>query len=233
MNSALLPVPDDRRVSDIVERQWRRIRKEVLNGRSVEFDLCQLDKAIEERDSSIRNHDVDMSYDWVSDLERAKFLHGFYRQWMVNDVKYRKDKEELWVRAVSRMEDFSEKVALSGINLIFVAHGAVALGALRLLSEGKQLEPWIRQVSYFAIIVSIFGIISFSLGKFLIFYYITHFSGKIRGNLIGSISDLKYNSFYTYLRRYRKYITAGDYVMYLSILLFVINIVVSGSLLCL
>jgi hypothetical protein len=83
-----------------------------------------------------------------------------------------------------RVEEYSEKLAISGMNLIVGFHGAVALGSIKILSEKNSATPYSVTAATVALFCAVIGIATFALGKLIAYHTSALMAGELRAKLI-------------------------------------------------
>jgi hypothetical protein len=96
-----------------------------------------------------------------------------------------------WDNYATRCLEFSDKISISGMGMLMAIHGAVAVGAIKIVAD-KNAPPALINTARFAILAGIVGIALLGIGKLVIFESLTKLGHKIKyDNMVG--------------RKYRRY----------------------------
>ena len=157
--SVLKEVPENVSQAYIVEQYWPTVIASIFDGFPIETHLEFIEKILTERKALIEQGLLDDSFDWKGDLEKARSKQRENLQWIPAHQATRQGHLDYWLSLTSRVEEYAEKLALSGMSLIVGFHGAVALGAIKILSEKNAIGTSAVWAAKFALPFAIIGII--------------------------------------------------------------------------
>jgi len=213
-----------------VEEQWKWLNKLIYDGSPPEGYIAQFEQVFVTRQTQIDTGALAAGFDWSGDLAAAKALHESNKTWVARHTLTRESLIEWWEKEITRKQDYVEKLGFGGINLVIAFHGAVALGALKVLSE-KPGDPLLLLTAKFAICSSLIGIFLIGVGKIVIIEYTNKFISRIRGKLVSYMRYKKLRALGRYYRKMNPFSQWGTRLIYASFAWFFIYTVVCGILL--
>jgi hypothetical protein len=147
------------RAENFVEKEWREINVMIWDAVPFEHRVSLLEDWLADRKEDVEKLSLPGPYDWLSDLRKAELVHKFHKDWIKRNEKARDDYIQYWRGLAERSHEFLEKISLGGFNTIILLHGAVAVGALNILSKkpGKVADTAIYAARFglFAALVGI------------------------------------------------------------------------------
>ena len=225
MDTAEKPVPEELRLVPVVEAHWREIEPRVEAGLAVAGALKLIDDLIDIRGKKIAAGGVDGSFAWEADLIEAKSIHSKNSDKLSDASALREKRLEWWNGYAENVTDLTDKIGLAGLNLIFAAHGAVALGAIKILSENVEPSKTLINASKTALVISTIGLTLYVLGKFILFISASRLLNGLKSMLYPRISDAKIGDMQSVHEENFGGIARGMYLLYASVCVFLFNIV--------
>lgn len=225
MDIAEKPVPEEFRLVPVVEAHWRDIQPRVEAGLAVAGALKLVDDLIEFRSKKIAAGGLDGSVDWEADLIEAKSIHSKSIDRVSDELALREKRLEWWRGYAENVTDLTDKIGLAGLNLIFAAHGAVALGAIKILSENTDSSKSLISVSKTALVISTIGLFLYVLGKFILFINASRLLNGLKSTLYSPDSGAKIINIQEVHERNFGGIAYGMYLLYASVCVFLFNII--------
>jgi len=180
----LKEVPENVSVKALVEKYWPTVITAIFDGFPLEVHLEYVEKNLVERERLISLQMLDQSYDWAADLAGARKLQTDNLRWIPTHQATRQGYIDFWRSLTGRIEDYSEKLAISGMNLIVGFHGAVALGAIKILTEKAAATSTSITAATIALFCAVLGIVLFAFGKLTAYHVSYNIAGQLRSNLI-------------------------------------------------
>src|SRR3984893_11600866 len=197
------PVPDDDTLLRVVERNWQTAIKNIYDDVPHDLWITFSQEAISIREGHIRAGRLDPTFDWQSDFDAAKFRHQHNLAWLDHHRQVRNRIQNYWQSHTETTDKFLKELSLSGLRIILVVHGAVALGALNILAQHAP-EPRLLVAAEAALAFSLVGIMLVGLGQLWIVILLGDLNSRLTGRLGSKISWSKLRAFGRYLSRYGK-----------------------------
>jgi hypothetical protein len=172
--------PDSMRAEKIVEGEWREINRMIWDAMPFEHRVSSIDQFLEGRENDIQSLALPGPYDWMSDLQRAEYIHKFNKDWIKRNEKARDDHIQYWKDLSRRANEFAEKVSLGGFNTIILLHGAVAVGALNIISKKPtEVSSAAMNAALFGLIAALVGILLAAFGMLAFFHFLATISNTV------------------------------------------------------
>jgi hypothetical protein len=180
----LKEVPEEVSAAKLVEKYWPTVIAAIFDGFPLEIHLEFMENQLAERDRLISQGVLDSSFDWATDLANARKKQADNVRWIPRHQTTREGYIDFWRVMSERVEDYSEKLAISGMNLIVGFHGAVALGSMKILTEKNGAPSYAITAATFALLSAVVGIASFAIGKLIAYHTSAQMAGQLRAKLI-------------------------------------------------
>jgi hypothetical protein len=194
--SALPAPPPELSVYRSIIDAWVSIPRRVQRGEDVELDV----QGIQARLDQLRKaHDEDRlpkGYNWEPDLRSAEDFHARRTAWIQGDIRSRGEWLNFWQSRVATNSELIAKLALDGIKLILLAHGAIAVAALSALASANSDRY--RAAFLCAMFGAVVGLALVAGGKIALIESTSNFNEKIKGRLTYKRSWLSIQAFSRY-----------------------------------
>jgi hypothetical protein len=145
-------VPEAVSVAKVVEKYWPTVIAAIFDGFPLEVHLEFVENTLVERERLISQGVLDSSFDWAADLAIARKKQADNLRWIPTHQATRLGYIDFWRTITGRIEEYSENLAISGMNLIIGFHGAVALGAIKILTEKESATPYAVKAATVALV---------------------------------------------------------------------------------
>lgn len=227
----LNPVVENVSASAEVNERWRQINIALFEPGSVAPMIAGVEDSLRQRRDLIETGTLNPGFDWHHDYEMARFSHRFHLANMEVVRGKRTNRIQFWRDWSSEVIDTSRIISVDALKTLYLVHGAVALGALNILSEpdGKPLS--VMQASKLAIVFASTGLIAAGLGQMLSLHMANRIANRVRFKLFDDVRWSTVVAIGRYLRRNRRLIvwserlTNGSVIwigIYLPVLLIVL-----------
>lgn len=180
----LLPVPDNVSMVKMVERYWPTIIQAIFDGFPLEVHLEFVEKSLTDRETLVSQGALNLAFDWAGDVGEGRKKQAQNLTWIPTHQATRQAHIDFWRSVSESMWEYSEKLAVSGMNLIIGFHGAVALGSIKVLSEKNTTTPLATEAAFVALPCALFGIALFAIGKLIAFHIASRLSANLKAKLI-------------------------------------------------
>jgi hypothetical protein len=177
-------VPDEVSISQIVVKYWPTAIAAIFDGYPLEGHLEFIENTIAERERLLSQGMLDASFDWAADVATARKKQAENLRWIPTHQATRQGYIDFWRSVTIRMEEYSEKLAMSGMDLIVAFHGAVALGAIKILTEKESVSTLSTKAAIAALPLSLIGIGLFGVGKLVAYHVTATMAGLLKSKLI-------------------------------------------------
>lgn len=204
-------VPEDVSALSFVKKYWPTVISAIFDGYPTEGHLSFVESQISQRKALVDQNMLDPAFDWAADLNAARSAQEENLRWIPTHQATRQGYVDFWRSATIRLEEYSEKLAISGMNLIVGFHGAVALGAIKVLSDRGFVGKSVIEGATWALPFAVIGIISFAIGKFLAF----HESSKLASELKVKLINPKNTDFEELASLVQRTVPVNNYATYL------------------
>jgi hypothetical protein len=218
-----LPFPPDTDSAQAhVKHTWEEIRKMILDGVPHGTQVQLLETYFSQRQQDIDLGTLPSNFDWAKDLYLARVSHDFWLNWSPRQEKQRADWHEYWLNLTSQVNQYTDKISQAAFTSTILLHGAVALGAINVLSQKRdELEPFMIPAAKFVLFGSLVGIALLIIGQFMMFVFLTELSGTVRAKITGPYRYKRYYSLSRYWKKYYKPVRIGTYLIYGSVFWFI------------
>lgn len=215
----LQPVPAPKSVVRAIEQPLKGIVLKVYDDTPFQVDLRFVEEQLSERERLVDGGTLDPTYDWAGDLRIAKFHHKFALDWLPHHQEVRDRYTRYWRETGEQGMTYVREIALSGMKTILLLHGAVALGALNVLSQSNPSQNLVGTAK-FAIAFSLIGIFMLGAGQVMLISLIGITYGKVLGKLSNKIRWSKVRAFGRYTLRTFRILKFADWLIYGSVFWF-------------
>lgn len=176
--------PEDLSITGYVKREWAAILLASQRGQPQAGRIAHLEVYLSDRKRDLDEGVLRAEYDWERDWKIARQMHFHYQDesawWQVHRDKL----EAFWIENANEQGGYAAAVALGGLKAIIIAHGALALAALAVLS-GQVPDPQeaVQLAAKIGIVTSVIGLAAAALGQALLVHFIGEVVGRTRGVL--------------------------------------------------
>jgi len=219
MNSTPKPVPSDASAARSIDATLKGVIKKIYDGQPFQTDISIVEDYLRERELLISSGKLDPSYDWNGDLRVAQTAYKVAIDWLPQHRNIREGYLVYWRNRTERAAETLTKISLEGLKTILVLHGAVALGALNILTD-KEAVPLNLLAAKCALAFSLVGIIMLGLGQIIVVRAVSSMNDRIAGEISTIVHWKKLSAIGRYWRRGYKLIQFADYLIYGSIFWF-------------
>jgi hypothetical protein len=215
------PVPERASVRRIVQEKWLKIHRQLHDGVPFDVELQFIDDILARRRQLVQTQRPDRRYDWTGDLAEAEATHYTHRALVEHNRYIRERGIKFWLDRADRNRDYLQQVRLNGLKTILIIHGAVAIGALGVLTQ-KSSDMVANTVlaAKIALICALMGMFMLGIGQVLILVRSGPLFERIAAKASRKIRWSKVRAFNRYLRRYYRPVKFGDYLIYGSVFWF-------------
>jgi hypothetical protein len=180
----LTEVPDAVSSAKLVEKYWPHVIGAIFDGFPLETHLEFIENSLVQRERLISQGALDPTLDWATDIKIARKKQADNIRWISTHQATRDGYIDFWRSMTDRVEEYSEKLAISGMSLIVGFHGAVALGSIKILSERDALAPLTTEAAKVALPCAVVGIALFAIGKLVAYHVASALASQLRSKLI-------------------------------------------------
>jgi hypothetical protein len=221
--------PESMSAKKFVENEWREINRMIWDAVPYEHRVNMLEEYLTTRKTDVEQLSLPGPYNWLSDLISAELVHKFHKDWIKRNEKDRDDRVQYWKDLAKRSQEFLEKVSLGGFNTIILLHGAVAVGALNILSKKSgEMTDGAIYAARFGLLAALIGILLAAFGMLTFFHFLTAISNTVSAHLVGPQRFRKVRAIGRYWpKTYKKTAAMGDRLIYVSIFWFAIYCVIA------
>lgn len=225
-DESLVEVPAEASIQRSTDERWRQINIAVFDATEVGPDIKDAEQAILSRRNMIDSGSLRADLDWRHDLERARASHRFHLANLDQVKRKRTDYIEYWKKWTVDASDYFREISIQGQKTVYLLHGAVALGALHILSQVTRPNAQIVLTAKCAIVFSALGILVAGFGQVTSFHFSSLLVNKIRGNFASEPKWRKVRAFSRYVRRHGWLVVYGERGLYISIFWFGFYIII-------
>jgi hypothetical protein len=186
-DESLQEVPTAASINENIRVRWHRINTIIFDGDPVEFEIRAIDEALLRHKNLIASGTLDSRYDWKFDFELARWSHGWYLDALDRLKNTRTTYIEFWQTWAKDGTEFFRKLSLEGMKLIFLLHGAIALGGLGILTQASGKPSQLVMVAKLAVCFSAFGILAAGMSQLAMLHFGLLLIGRIQGKLTGNV----------------------------------------------
>ena len=133
-------VPENISLDQMVTELWKSIHKNIYDDTPYAETIRIIEKAIVDLEAALAEESLSADYDWKYDLELAKFHHRFGLDWLDYHQQTRQKLYNFWKDSSEHQLKSLWELSLNGYKMLYIIHGAVALGSLNILAN-KEATP--------------------------------------------------------------------------------------------
>jgi hypothetical protein len=214
--------PDEHSARKYIERAWIPIQQMVLDAAPIDPNLRNIEHYLRNQRDAISDGVLSDGYDWALDLHLAMTVHRFNLDWVPTGSSYRESHIAYWKDQTNRVYDFTTKISLGAFNTMILLHGAVALGALNVLSQKSgDLNAAMAPPAKWAIFGALLGILLLALGQVIMVHKLNEIANTVVGRLIYQYKFRKLRAIGRYWNmKYKSSARYGEYLVHASIFWF-------------
>ncbi len=218
-------VPEDGSLARTVLELWKGIQKNVYDDTPYTETIRIIENAISEREVVLAGESLNPTYDWAYDLELAKFHHRFNLDWLDYHQQTRQKLYDFWKDSSERQIKSLWELSLNGYKMLYLIHGAVALGSLNALTI-KNPEKAVHLAAQLGLFFALLGIFAAGLGQLILVREGSMAFTKIHSVLYSKIKWKKLLALGRYSRRRFKFTKIVDILVYGSVFWFCIYTII-------
>lgn len=218
-------VPEDGSLARTVVELWKGIQKNVYDDTPYTETIRIIENAISEREVAVTRQLFDQTYDWAYDLELGKFHHRFNLDWISFHQQTRQKLYDFWKDSSERQFKSLWELSLNGYKMLYLFHGAVALGSLNALTT-KNPEKAVHLAAQLGLFFALLGIFAAGLGQLILVHQGGMAIGKINSVLYSKIKWKKLLALGRYSRRRFTFTKIVDILVYGSVFWFCIYTII-------
>jgi hypothetical protein len=219
MTEPLKPVPSAASTTTTIEPQLRAIVLKIYDDQPIQVDVQVIQQYLQDRAALISAGKLDTAYDWAGDLKISETHFKVAIDWLPHHREVRDGFIKYWRDRTERGSKTVVDMSLNGMKTLMLLHGAVALGALNLLSD-KDAAISNISAAKFGLAFSLFGIMMLGLGQVIAIAVASKLNGTISGKLSTKLPWRKIRAMGRYWRRGFKIMFWADDLIYGSVLWF-------------
>lgn len=216
--SALTEVPPEANLRASVDRIWQRIHPAILDELPFEHELRLVDELLSRRAEEIKANALNPEYDWAADFDSAVWAHNFNKDWINYHRESRLAYVRFWQKFQEETSDLLKELSIGGQKTILLLHGAVALGALNILTKSPaEVASGLVITAKFAVVFSVIGILSLGLGQLLLFRGLATVSARLANRFSRKLRWRTLRAFHRWSRRSIEPLDRANWFIYGSI----------------
>lgn len=221
MNSQL-PLPPSAMSAKVhVTETWNEIGQMILDGEPYAARIEQLEEYLFIRAEQLKAGRLGQHFDWGLDLHLARTANSFFKDWAPKQAKIRQDWHDYWDSLATRSQQYTEKISQTAFTTMILLHGAVAVGAINVLSQNPvELAPYLIPAAKWTLFGALVGVALLILGQMIIFIYLTEMSETAKGRILGPYKYKRFRSLHRYWQKYYRKVRIGIRFIYGSIVWF-------------
>jgi hypothetical protein len=194
-----------------VDRRWKSVQKQIYDDIPFAFEVSQIEEGIAIREGLLNANKLDPRFDWRFDLDNAKFFHRFNLTWVEQHKAIRASFQKHWQEWSTEAQKWIRDLAQNSLKSLLILHGAVAVGALNILTQEPSAS--LLLAAKLALVFAVLGIVAGIIGQIILFKIVSEASNSIRGRVFTKIRWKKLNALWRYNRRRLKLMYLADYLI--------------------
>ena len=184
--SALPKPPEDISYANDIGTRWKVITEEFLGGKSVTYEVGQVETIITHGLDDLRNNLLPKEFDWQYDLDVAGLLHRSHLIWMENVSSQLSKYSDYWKHSALNMREFGMRLGQEGIKYSFLAHGSIGLASFSALNNAS-----LKYSAIVGIFGAIVGLLFLTLGCAVIIETAPYAASHIENRLLETLTYRK------------------------------------------
>ena len=182
-------------VYPIIREKWKLIEDRIDDGSfQYELTITEIDSILNRRRIYLMKH-PNMRGRLSKDFRSSRDMHIARKLWY-NKRRLSHETQIIWWKEnVKQLNLIAEKVGMSGLAVLFTIHGAIAIGSMKLITEGKN-ELHLLLMSRIGLFFSILGISTLIIGKAMLFHSISKNAGDLDSSLVTVVNQDKLREMY-------------------------------------
>lgn len=179
---------NEREIYRVIKEKWKKIEDGIDDGTfQYELIIAEIDSIINRRKILLKNH-PHLRQKFGDDFRTSRDMHTARKLWYNKRRIHHETQIAWWKENVKILNSTSEKVGMSGLAILLTIHGAIAIGSMKIITEGKD-GIYLLLMSKIGLFFSIIGISTLVAGKAMLFHSISRNSGDINSLLVTAVDQ--------------------------------------------
>ena len=181
--------PDELSLVPYVEQEWKQMLESERKGHFYTARQRRLEERLEEYRIRIEKGQLRAEFDWGTDWRTANAIHQDYLDFAAWERSQRVGRAEHWRGHLGAMQGLLQDLSVEGIKAILLAHGAMALTALVVLSgQVQDAQPPVLLAGTIALVAAVIGMTMVAIAHLIIVHWGADAVTTTRGSLRDSVS---------------------------------------------